>query len=260
MTDHPWIYLSPTECHGSHEGGWKQSLEPATDLPATSLVMDNLPAKVFATHRVGILLMDDLLHPLRLKLDQPAKPAELKPFLSWKLKRYLSYPIDKAEIRFLPLEEEHNYVTFSLPRPWVDGLFQALKTKGVHCGYIGGLFSTLLEKTRLCWNSFSIAFFDQVYLFAEVATSGKLLQFRTRRLPFGHDGSLDVATLVHSDLEAFLRADKTEKKVQVLNFSPDLQSHMAALQRELNQFRKDVVVPQLAGPALDRFITLMGTQ
>lgn len=252
-----WIYLNTKQCFGSHEGGWSRQTACRGELPAAQDLAEIVDERAFQEKKLGLLLMDDLLHPLRLKLDQPAKGQELTSFLLFRLKRYLSYSVDAAEIRYFPLADDLSYLTMSLPKPWLDGVYGFFQEKGVQLGYVGGLLTTLLTETSLGWGRLTIGLYRDVYVLAEMDEAGRLVQFRTRRLPLKADETLDIQTLVHSDWEGFMQETPPTRTVQLLTLTDDHDGDLATMRMEMDRFRAGTEIPSLAGNALQRFQTLL---
>ena len=253
MKNLPLIYINTHGCEGSHQGGWTQDLEGSGHLPPVAKLVAACDPRAFQSDRAAILLEDGLLHPLRVQLDEKVPARELSQFLLWRLKRFLPYPIDQVELRYLALREPGSYLTFSLPRTWVAELFEAFQQRGVHCGYIGGLFVTLLENRPALKDRMVLCLFRGIYLLAELDEQGGYSRFQTRRLPFrmGPEGEeLDIETLIQADLAPLL---KGQPAMTLFNFEPGLASPFRALTEALGQHSGQVTAAPLAGPVLQRF-------
>ena len=257
MTSFPYLYISTNDCQGSHGAGWHQSLPETEGLPPVPKLMAALSPEVFQTGKIGVLIEDDLLHPLRIEMEEKVSSRELPQFLLWKLKRFLPYPVDQAAMRYLPLREKGSYLTFSLPDSWVRELFEAFRKEKVHCGYMGGLFATLAENHPLLRDRLSICFYRDCYLVTELDAGGAYLDFRLRRLPYDQHGQLEVTTLVESDLAPLLRARETEKPVLLLNLSGVLDTFFERLVRALKTVEPELDAPLLRGATVARFLDFM---
>lgn len=258
MNGIPLIYLTTDSCQGDHHNGWQHPLARIDGLPAVSQLMEQMEPAVFERNKVALLLKDDLLHPLRIRLDQKADKRELRHFLLWKLKRLLPYPSEEVRLRFLPLEEPLTYLTFSLPGPWLDAVCEAFKRKGVQCGYIGGLFATLLENQTAFRDCLSLCLFRDFYLLTELDGEANFRQFQARRLPFGENGQLDTGTLLHSDLEPILRERADQKRLIAVNFEPTLDAAFLELTDRMRSISLPVKAPAQRGTTLARYQNLMG--
>ena len=207
--------------------------------------MEQLPESVFQSDKAAVLLQDSWLNPLRIHLEEKVSRSELPKFLIWKLKRFLPYAADQAEIRHIDLGDGH-YLTFTLPKPWLQDLYQALADKGVACGYIGGLASTLLENRPYLTGKLSLCLFADTYVLCEQNEQGGYLDFRLRRLPY-NETQLDVETLVKSDLGPLMQ--KSERPLTAINFEPRLAGDFKNLSNHLSGSN----MTELHGPTLARF-------
>ncbi len=257
MNAPPLIYLAPESCQGDHQNGWQQSLERSEGLPGVGQLMARMEPAVFERDRAALLLKDDLLHPLRIRLDQKAGNRELPDFLRWKLKRFLPYPIEEVRLRFVPLQEPLTYLTFSLPGPWLDALDGAFKEKGVQCGYIGGLFATLIENQPAFHDSLCLCLYHDFYLLTALDAEGNYLHFQMRRLPYAANERLDTGTLLHSDLEPVLREKAGAHRLIAINFEPALDADFHELVERLRAVSLPVKAPVQRGSTLQRFQNLM---
>ncbi|CAM2007738.1 hypothetical protein [Acanthopleuribacter pedis] len=254
-TKNAWIYLNTNQCFGSHQGGWSREMTCRGELPTPHDLEEMVDERAFGEKRLGLLIMDDLLHPLRLKLDKPEKDP--RAFLQFGLRHYLNFSVETAEVRFFPLSEELTYLTMALPKPWIEGVYAFFENKGVQLGHIGGLLTTLLSETKLGWNAVTIGIYREVYLLVEMDEKGGFVQFRTRRLPLAADGQLDIQTLVHSDWEGFMQPTPAQRAVKLLALTEDHQDQLATMRAELGRFRDTTLVPQLGGNSLARFQALL---
>ena len=250
MKNMNYIYLSNQAMQGSHQQGWSVNFDGDSRLPSAEHLTSLLDPAVFEGEKLSLLLQDSLLLPLRVVVEEKVGKRELNQYLLWKLKRFLPYPIENVLLRHVPLTDPNTYLTFSLPKSWVHDVFESFRKQGVHCGYLGGLFSTLLEgrpefKGRLCF-----CLFADVYLLCEQTTQGVYETFNVRRLPLDTDGGLDLETLVDTDLTPAL--EQSDRPLTMLNFEPDLEGPFAALVREV-QNRAQVEQPALQGGTLERF-------
>ena len=251
----PYLYISAGGIQGGGHGGWSCELNGRDALPAAGEILEAAATQPIEADRLVVLVADDLLHPLRIQLDQKVAKSDLKSFLLWKLKRYLPYPIEQVELRFVPLQEPGNYLTFSLPRPWLARLFEGLEQRGVHAGYVGGLFSFLLENRKGFRNRLCLGLFRDFYLLAELDGRGNYLRFRTRRLPFTAEGTLDRQTWLTSDLEPLLR--QQGKPLLMLNFAQELDGDCRHLSADLRRLSPELVLAPLQGATLARFEACM---
>lgn len=251
MNEIPLIYITPHQSQGSHGDGWL--LERADGaLPLVKAWLDQLPESVFETEKLVLLISDALMYPLRVTLTEKVKANELDQYLLWKLKRYIPWPTDQVELRYLPLAGEHTWLTFSLPKPWCEGIFEAFRERGVHCGYVGGAFTYLLENQQHMRNHANLCFFNDYYLFAELDGGGFYQNFRMRRLPFRDDEGLDldVDTLYQQDLVALLT--ELERPLQVFNFEPRLEPLLTNLSTQQVMQDHQVKELRLLGTTLQR--------
>ncbi|MDJ0838965.1 MAG: hypothetical protein QNK37_20765 [Acidobacteriota bacterium] len=191
---HPWIFVKSNGCEGNWDDGWSIDLEPRELLPAAGEIAAAAGGTV-CPPKLGVLVEDALLHPLRLTLEERAPARELEKFLTWKLKRFLPFDVSRAKVCSAPLKEDNTYMTWSLPGTWLDQLTEGLAAQGAQCGYVGGIFATLLENSPGFRGSKIIGLFDELFIYAELDRSGGYLDYRTRRLPLREDGSLDDETL-----------------------------------------------------------------
>jgi len=218
--------------------------------------MKALGEVTFPGGRAMFLIQDALMHPLRIHLDQTASGNELQQFLLWKLKKYLPYPIEQVVMRHVRLQEEGTYLTLSLPKPWLDGLSGAMEARGGHCGYIGGLFATLLENGAAFRGPLSFCLYGDCYLLAELDEKGNYVDFRTRRLPTAEAGGnrLDIDTLIRADLMPVL--DQAERPLLAVNLAPERDGEFARLTDALKRLDLELKVASLAGPVLARYRSL----
>lgn len=243
-----YLYISSHSLQGQ---GWSASLDAGGKLPSVPQIMENLDPAVFETEKLSVFLADDLLHPLRIELDEKVSSRELSQYLLWKLKRFLPMPIDQTAMRHFPLENSNSYMTFSLSSSWLTDFYDAMSAHNTQCGYIGGLFLTLLENRPIFRNKMTLVFFDDFYMLTEQDGKGGYLSFRTRRLPLDARGQLDVPTLANGDLASMMGDNPN---ILVLNFAPDLDPVPSQLVDALNAMGKQTHAPQLNGSnILDRF-------
>ena len=246
-----YLYLAPGQCLGPD---WSIEFDQDGQLPPVSELMERLGDRGFQGAKLSLLLQDDLLHPLRVRLEEPVPAKEREHHLLWKLKRYLPYPIDQVAMRYLPLLETNSFLTFSLPRAWLNGLFDGFRERGGEAGYIGGLFITLLENRPAFSATLSIGIFSDFYLVTERDEHGGYLDFRTRRLPFTDSGELDVETLLHSDLIPMMTRPGP---AVILNFAPGLDAAFGDISSALKSADGSVRIPRLEGSILQRFASSM---
>lgn len=249
---HPWLYISNNHLEGSWNGGWSTSLDASELLPAPKDISNAAAGHAGAAGKLGVILDDTLMHPLRVSLEEKPKASERTRFIHWKLKRYLPFSVEQAEVRWLPLEDGDNetYQTFSLPRVWPNRLHEGLADVGLQAGYVGGLYSTLLENSKAFQGRRSIALFDQFYFSAELDGAGRYLDFRGRRLPDDAQGGVDVQTLIRDDFAEILGG--AEHAVRVCDFSNDGQG--AHIVQTLSQLGHPVENLTSGGSVLERFM------
>lgn len=247
----PVLYIDNEGCQGSHQGGWSLALESQL-LPQPGELLSQIEGRLQGD-KLSLLLADASLHPLRISLEEKVKATELPSFLSWKLKRYLPYPPDQAILRYLSLEDPQTFLTFTLHKPWVDALVAGLKERGIHCGYIGGIFGTLLENQNAMKGKHNLCIFKDIYLCAELDDRGNWKNYRSRRLPFADEQAkeLDVKTLVEQDLMTAF--EDQEKEIVLINFEPRQDACSSKLKDALVQTGYQVVMPSLTGNSLNRF-------
>jgi len=255
MNSIPYLYISNSHCQGPN---WSAELEASAGLPTIPHIMEALDPSIFEFEKLAILFADDLLHPLRIELEEKAAGKELNQYLLWKLKRFLPWPVDQVTMRHLPLEDPKTFMTFSLPKTWLTDLFDAMSAQGVHCGYMGGLFLTLLENKPAFRNQLTVALFNDFYMLSRLNGKGDFLDFRTRRLPFKTSGQLDAATLVQGDL-APMRDENG--KILLLNFSSNLDQERGDLLQLLEGSGMQPHMPELPGAGvLARFESCMNSK
>ncbi len=246
------IYITASSCEGARDGGWSRPLAAVEPPPPPADVLAAAPSEALAGARLAALAPDDWLHPLRIQLDRKPKTRELPDFLRWNLKKFLPYPIDDAETRFAPLAEPNAYIAFSLPKPWVQSLYQGAAERGARCGYIGGFGATLLENAAALRGRLCLFLFGDFYLMAEPSGQG-YEQFAARRLPFGTDGELDATTLLEADLAPPIEARGADRPVVAACFEPALDEVFAQLVEGLRARGVSPAVADVGGSALDRF-------
>jgi len=249
----PWIYVTTRGIEGDWNGGWTHELELASGLPATGSLLDALDAYPSDGNKLGLLLEDAALYPLRIDLEQKASPRELDQFLLWKLKRFLPFPIEDTEMRHLPLSEPNTYLTFSLPKHWIHKVFEGCSERGKQLGYIGGMFTALLENQGCFRGRRSIALFDEFFAAAALDNKGHFRDYRTRRLPLLSDGSgetIDLDTLIHTDWKPLM--DEETEPVFLLDFrGGDTPTHL--IWDALGNEGLAVTGARPEGPVLARF-------
>jgi len=194
---HPWIFVRQTTCSGDWDSGWETALSGEGQLPQPLEIVHAAGAHEAPSEKLGVLLEDALLFPLRITLEEPAPRAELPRFLAWKLKRYLPFSADAAVIRWVDLPEANTYLTFSLPGGWAEKLVEGFAETGRQCGYIGGAFTTLLENVAGFRGRRAIGLFEDFYVTAALDERGRYTDYRLRRCPISDEhGGLDAETLV----------------------------------------------------------------
>ena len=255
MTQLSYFYIDTHRCGTSD---WNAPLVAEPGLPGLEVLAECINARELDVNKVAVLIKDDLLHPLRVQLDRKVAARELDQFLLWKLKRYLPYPIDQVAMRCLPLREPDTYLTFSLPRAWVDGLYELFAARDIHCGYVGGLFVTLLENRPDFKDRLTLGLYDDCYLAARLDARGGYQSWYTRRLPYDAAGSLDTETLIRADLEPLIRKQPDPSPL-LLSFAPELDEAFPAIKSALQSMVPGTTVPELRGAAPARFETCMST-
>lgn len=257
MKDLAWIYISNTTSYGSQQQGWSTAHEGNGSLPPVANLAASWNGNAFLNQRVGIVLEDDLLFPMRITLDEAPPKKERHQYLLWKLKRHLPYPVEQVSLRYLPLSQANTYLTYSLPTPWLQEMDQLFQSNGVHCGYVGGLFSTLIENATNSRGKASIGIFGDFYLLAQQSGRGDYERFNVRRLPFLSDQRLDVETMVQQDLEPFCEQASAANPVYLYNFEPALDSEFRDIMRRLKTNLQHVHMAPPHGNALKRFKTYL---
>lgn len=241
-----YLYLDHQQLIGEQ---WQQPLS-ATRLPAAEALVDLAGKHLEGKDKLTLLLKDDLMHPLRIQLDEKVSPKDLDKYLCWKLKSFLPYDVDQIALRSLPLDHENTWLTFSLPKAWLNALNLRFKERGFHCGYVGGLMSTLLENSNYFNNKRTLCFFEDFYMLVTLDRKGQWRQCHTRRLPYGKEGRLDVDELVKADLEALFQGDQQNC---MINFCAALDTDFHQIARKLSV----VDVPSVQGTALERYQSLV---
>jgi hypothetical protein len=257
----PRIYLNATHIYGSHESGWQKPLPDSKGIPSAKDVIERLDPGVFAQKKLSLLLEDDLMLPLQVELDKKVSGKELAPYLLWKLKRHIPYPTEQIELRFVPLASQQRYLTFSIPKFWVNELFQGLKDRGVQLGFIGGVFLSLLDQLSSCHDKVLLCIYRDFYLMTQLDKKGRMLWFRTRRLPYNDQDQLDLDTWLNSDLTPVLENEGAGKALAVYDFSGVYQSHHGLLHNGLGRGGQTVnVYPEQIGNSnpLDLYRSLVG--
>ena len=223
-------------------------------LPRVPILLDRLTP--LDSGKLAVLVKDDLMHPLRIELEERVPVREREAFLLWKLKRFLPYPTEQVALRFLELTEPNQFLTFSLPRTWIRELFDGLAGMGVHCGHIGGLFTTLLEHRPDWRDKRVLGLLEDYYMVAELEGGGRIRDFSGRRLPFDLEGGLDVNTLVNGDLAGRLQE---ETPLVVVNLAPGLEQAMPGLAKMAADFTAPIeLMVSPKANALNRFLDAMG--
>lgn len=257
MNDLSWIYISNQATEGTQANGWRRNHTSEERLPAVASLRQSWDAKAFSGQRVGVLLEDDMLYPMRITLDQTPPRKERHHFLLWKLKRHLPYPIEQVTLRYLPLQQPNTYLTFSLPTPWLEDLDRMFREQGVHCGHVGGLFSTLLEEGKSFRGTTAICFFKDFYLLAQQNSRGGYERFNVRRLPFDAAHRLDFETLLAQDLFPACAANGAGTVIQLYNFDPDFDDVFRDISRQLMAQFPSVRMMAAQGSSLKRFQELL---
>jgi len=248
--NHPWIIVRQDSLEGSD--GRTRALPAGEPLPAPLEIVRALGSDGDPPGKLGILLEDALLHPLRITLEEKAPARDLSRFLAWKLKRFLPFSADTAEIRHLPLPEDGTHLTFSMPGSWLQKLMTECDRAGVHCGYVGGLFTTLLENAPVFRDRAAIALFDDCYLFARLDRQGRYQDFRLRRLP-GSEDRIDLDILVGRDWQPLAASDGPPTLLCDLR-----RQHDADLGSALHQHGLALEAHQHDGPLHQRFLAWLG--
>ena len=239
-----YLYLTKTTCQTANQSF---ELETEQGLPSIARLFQALDTAATGDRKMAVLLQDDLLHPLRIELEQKPGRRELTQFLGWKAKKFLPWPIDDVALRYLPLAESNTWLTFALLQSWTTTLFDGFKARDIHCGYIGGLCMTLLENTPALRNHETLAFFDDFYLHCRLDQKGHYQHFGIRRLPFDAAGRLDTETLIGSDLQAM------DGSLKILNFAPALDHQILPIRQALGQNGP----ANTGGNTLERFLDVM---
>lgn len=252
MTGTSHFYIDGHRILGDQAGGWQQRLDHnGHGLPPAASVVKALDPSAFAVKQAVLLIEDGLLFPLRIQLEQAVKARERTDFLKWKLKRLLPYPIDQVSVRAVPLAEENAFLTFSLPDPWVQAIYGRLREAGVHLGYIGGMFTALLENRPLFRGGITIAFFREIYLIAELDDKGAYLRFHSRRVPFDGEGAMDVDTVLNVDLMPILEGYAGQ--VRLLNLAPERDADFPVLAQRASAVLPACSVLPVNGGILERY-------
>lgn len=255
----PWIYINPQFIYGSHGSGWRKKLPESNGLPSAADVIAALDPAVFEHKKLRLVLEDDLMLPLQVELDKKVSQRELAQYLLWKLKRHIPYPTEQIELRYLSLEQGERYLTFSLPKFWLEPLHQGLKDRGVQLGYVNGAFLTLLDQYAACNDKLLLCVYRDFYLMTQLDKKGRMLWFRSRRLPYNDADQLDMQTWLHADLEPVVRGEAQGHEVIVFNFAEAHQAQGAALQRALAGLGATVSLkPEQASAPLDLLRSLVG--
>ena len=246
---HPWIFVRQDSCAGDWDGGLQSALGGDGNLPAPLEIVRFAARRDAPNGKLGVLLEDALLFPLKITLEERAPRAELQRFLAWKLKRYLPFSADHAVIRWVDLPEENTYLTFSLPGSWPEKLVDGFAEEGRHCGYIGGAFTTLLENVTTFRERRSVGLFDDFYVTAALDKQGRYTDFRLRRLPLTDD-ALDVETLVSDWQQAAATGP-----ILLCDLRERVTDEPIATMKRLGL---EVESPVIDGPVLDRLMHLRG--
>lgn len=193
-----WLYLDGSGCQGSYPSFWQTQWPAATELPEVRSVTEALQ-QAQVTGRAALLLDENWLRPLKLQREPSMSRKNLPEFVRWRLKRYLPYAVDQALVRFIALADSDQLLVMTLPEPWVNRLFEACQSVGLHLGYIGAL-STWLMENRQPPSSCSLLLYRETYSWFQVDRKSRAKDYSHRHLPLLSDGSLDVQTMVDRDL------------------------------------------------------------
>ena len=254
MAEFPLVYISNTQIQGSHGDGWQRDLAPSEGLPGVETLLQALPEAAFSSPKLGLVIDDSLMYPLRVTLEEKLGTKDREQYLLWKLKRLLPYPIEQVQMRHIPMGQELTYLTYSLPTPWVNALYQGLKSRSVRAGYMGALLGTLLENSRRYQGGVVLALLREFYLLVEPLAGGSYQGFRTRRLPLDADGALDVNVLADNDLQPLLQPDDS-RALHLLPLAPEHDGPIAGLAEILStRHGGQVIAPALEGGLLQRFM------
>ena len=253
MKDLCWIYISRHGLEGRHTQTWSARYEPGEGLPPLNVLSKAWERHAYASTKVAVLIEDDLLFPMRITLDETPPRKEIHHYLLWKLKRHLPYPVEQVTLRYLPLEAPNTYLTFALPTPWLEELHGHFQSHNIQCGYVGGLFATLLENTKAIRGTTAIGFFGDFYVLTKRNGKESYERFSARRLPFDASDALDTETLLQHDLEPVCQTGGPQTPVHLFNFAPELDPAFRQLSNQLKSRYSHVQVAETQGTALERF-------
>lgn len=253
MKDLHWIYISRHGLEGRHARNWSAPLETSEGLPSLEKLTNAWDRHAYQGAKLALLIEDDLLFPMRIQLEEAPPRKEISDFLLWKLKRHLPYPVEQVTLRYLPLDAPNTYLTFALPTPWLKELHDHFQANNIHCGYVGGLFATLLENTHAAKGTTAIGFFGDFYLLTTRNGRDGFQRFNTRRLPFDGQNQLDMDTLLSHDIDPVCQESDAQSQVHLYNFAPALDPAFRQLSEGLRQRYGHVRAATCHGSALDRF-------
>ncbi|MCB1049965.1 MAG: hypothetical protein H6510_17925 [Acidobacteria bacterium] len=242
--------ITSSTCSFNLQPEWEYRWSEPAGLPHPNQVLAALPE---LPKQVGFLLDEDLLLPQKVDRDPQVQNRDLAGWLLWKTKKFLPFPADQARQQAVLLGE--NWLTFTLPKPWVQSLCQNLEQKGIHCGLIGGVFDQLSRESHL-WNQALILLFQDFWIFAELGSKGEWQQFRLRRLPLEPNGDLDIQTLVQIDGTQAAQSLTEGKSTQLLILDRQWDHHADQLAQAFQRGFPTLSAPTLSGTRAQRLIQI----
>lgn len=219
-------------------------------LPKVSELMQKLDPVAFSRPKCVVLFEERLLSPLKIKVESRMGHREVGPYLRWKLKRYLDYPVEQAELRYLALGRSGDYLVQSIPRPWLHGFCAEFKKHHVQPGFMGPFSSLVMDMPSLAGHGF-LALFHEAYLALVLDRRGNPMSYRCRRLPLDGRHQLDLTTLKATDIANVLRDLEEDQPLVFVDFS-----HQPERAKPLAELLRDsyprVRIPKLSGSIIQR--------
>ncbi len=206
-----WIYVSRNSIQSNVPTPWRKDWTQP-ELPEPQKIVDCLDEHQMDSGKAALLLDESWQRPLRLERESNIAKKDLDAFVRWRLKRYLPYAIEQALVRYVALGVSEQILVTSLPKPWVDGVYEACAKRGTQLGFIGGLSSLFLGLKSYA-NTCVVAIYADSYVVIEFDRKARFLDYTHRHLPETDQASIDIDTLVDRDLSGL-----NAPRLQLLNF------------------------------------------
>jgi hypothetical protein len=234
----------------SHLVDW-QCATPAIGLPPPLWLGEQLD--VGAGRQQALLLEDDLLLPQKVPAEGKVESRDLPAWLLWKTRRFLPFPHEQAAQRHRAFAK--GWLVLSLPKPWVETLVQTAADRGIHLGFIGGIFDWLSQETG-CRGTTLLCLFRDFWILADLDDSGALLDYRLRRLPRDASGELDSEAMLEVDAAGAARGRDSGKAARLFSLDPLLDGHLPELEKGLRDNFPGLQTLQLTGNLPQRLAQL----